>query len=81
MGGADLIKTKVTVSFGRSGHNEAIALQHDLRAKGHAAELASDVHAQTLMAFAREKLKSGEPVDADKLGLFVGRTTQLKEPR
>ncbi len=81
MDGEALIKTKVVVEFPRSGHNEALSLRGELEAKGYTATATSDVHPQTLMAFAREKLKNGEPLDTEALGLFVGRTTKLKEAR
>lgn len=80
-GGEALIKTRVVVEFPRSGHNEALSLRAELEAQGYLATAASDVHPQTLAAFAREKLKNGEPINAEALGLFVGRTTKIKAPR
>ncbi len=76
-GGDSLIKTKVTVEFPRSGHNEALSLRGELADKGHDATMFSDVHPQTLAAFARERIKNGEHIDPDALGLYVGRIAKL----
>ena len=38
---------------------------------------AESVHPQTLAAFAREKLKAGEEVPLDLLGLYAGRQAKV----
>ena len=77
--GADsLIKTEVSVAFGRFEHNRALALLADLNEQGMAAVLENTVHPQTLQAFARERIRNGEIIDPEVLGLYTGRVAQIK---
>lgn len=77
--GADLIKTNLSVTFTRSQHNEALNLAGYLEEDGYAPSIESTVHPQTLAAYARERLKSGEPVDTEVLGLYTGRVAKFKQ--
>lgn len=77
----ELIKTNIELSFGKSQHNEALALADDLKAKGFAFEMGSGVHSGTLQSFAREKMKAGEEIPLDKLGLYSGRIAKVKLPK
>jgi len=83
-GGGDLIKTLVAINFGKSEHNEAIALADDIRKAGFEPVVDESVHAQSLMAFVREKLAAGENFDPSKIGVFVGKKANFiipKEPK
>lgn len=71
-GGGNIIKTSISIDFPRSGHNEALDLAARLEGDGFPVLTKSGAHTQTLCAWAREKLKNGEELDTDKLGLFVG---------
>jgi hypothetical protein len=71
-GGADIIKTTLTVAFNKSQHNMALDLAAKIEDAGFAPTVVSDVHAQTLAAFAREKLGNGDEVDTEVLGLASG---------
>ena len=66
-----LIKTDVTVEFGRSQYEEAKRFYSALEADGLAASIDTTVHAGQLQAFVRNRLKKGEDVDARGLGIFV----------
>jgi hypothetical protein len=77
-GGGDLIKTNVAVQFGRSGHNEASDLVAGLRERGMEPKVESTVHPQTLQAFARERMKNGEHIDAEVLGLYTTRIAKFE---
>ena len=70
--GADMIKSTLTVNFNKSQHNMAIDLAQRIQEEGFAPSLISDVHAQTLASFARERLKNGDEVDTEILGLYTG---------
>ena len=74
-----LIKTDLTLAFGKSQHNEALDLAARLEAEGHAPSVKSGVHAQTLLAFARERIRNGDPLDIDVLGLYVGKVAKMKQ--
>ena len=77
-----LIKTDVSMSFGKSQYDEAVTVAESLIEEGHAVNVTSGVHAQTLQAFARERIRNGEEIDAELLGLYTGKVvkaTKVKE--
>ena len=80
-GAADLIKTDLTLEFGRKEYQEAQDLANKLHLDGYDVEMETGVHAQTLSAFARERLRKGEDIDFDKLGLSLLRQVKVKEPK
>jgi hypothetical protein len=77
--GAELLKTNLTVVFTRSQHNEALALADTVTKEGFAPKVESTVHPQTLLAYARERLKNGEPLDTEVLGLYTGRVAKFSK--
>ena len=78
-GGKDIIKSTLTAEFEKGGGN--------LEKKNRAAEALADmgvvfidaetVHPMTLAAFARERLKNGEEVPLEDLGLYSGRMAKI----
>ncbi len=76
--GGELLKTQLSVVFTRSQHNEAMHLAGFIQEEGFAPKVESTVHPQTLMAFARERLKNGESLDTEVLGLYTGRVAKFK---
>lgn len=79
-GGEALVKTDVSIQFEKKEHNQALALVDDLRKKGFIVDVASDVNSASLKAFVREKLRAGEKVDQDALGLFLGLAAKVTKP-
>lgn len=77
-GGSAIIKNLLSIQFEKKQHNEALALAEELHDKGYDPKVTSDVHPQTLMAFVREKIHSGDEIDYEKLGCYVGRTAKIK---
>lgn len=75
----ELLKTNVSVVFGRSQRDDAIEIAKEIQAHGYAPTLESTVHPQTLQAFARERLKDGQPIDTELLGLYTGRVAKFKK--
>jgi len=80
-GAADLIKNEVSVEFGKTEHNRAKDLAEHLRQQGFPVNESESVHPQTLLAFARERMRSGEDIPLEDLGLFSGRTAKVKTPK
>jgi hypothetical protein len=64
----DLIKTEVSVSFGRGEAEEAGVLARDLKDKGLDASCTESVHPQTLKAFLKEQVTSGAAVPLELFG-------------
>lgn len=73
-----LIKTDVSVQFGKGERDDAVDLAKDLLGKGFQADVKEGVHAQTLKAFLREQLKAGTDVPLDLFGARPVWTTKIK---
>lgn len=76
--GADgLLKTEVSIEFGRKQHNEALSLSAELIEKGFPSLVSSNIAPQTLAKFARDRIKDGEPIDFEILGLYTGKIAKV----
>lgn len=75
--GAALIRNQVVIPFDKKDHNRAIHLARELEDRGLKVDVTHDVHAQTLQAFVREKLRAGEQLPWESLGIFVGRRAKI----
>lgn len=80
-GGSELIRTEIKMAFGPGSDNVAAALYDDLLREGHNATLDNGVNPQSLAAFARERIRHGEEVDADVLGLYIARVAKLEKSK
>jgi hypothetical protein len=76
-GGNELIKSELSVEFTKSQHNEALALADDIRNKGYAPSLLSSVHSGSLGAFVKEKMRNGEDVALETLGVYAARVAKI----
>jgi hypothetical protein len=71
----DIIKTDVTVKFGRGEHEKVELLLEELQTEGYQNfNLKEAVHPQTLKAFLREQLAAGKDVPLELFGVM-----QVKE--
>jgi len=80
-GAGGLMRTEVSVEFGRNQHNEALSIAGELRDKGLAPTVASTIAPMTLQKFARDKLKAGEEIDFEILGLYTGKVVKVKDSK
>lgn len=80
-GSEDIIKSDLTIEFSKSHHNEALALVDELRQRGLVVGFASGIHPQTYLSMIRERLRNGEEVYPEKMGIFVGRKTKVTPPK
>lgn len=78
--GGDLIKHAISMAFGRDEQKEARKVAATLKKLGVEFKDEMSVHAGTLGAFARERMKKGEEVPLDLLGLFAGRMANITLP-
>lgn len=76
--GESLIRTVVEFTFPKGEHNRALNLVGKLREEGFEPSVNSGVHPKTLQAFVRQRMKAGEPVDTERLGVFAGRVAKMK---
>ncbi len=75
---SQIIKTAITLPFTKTEHNRALDLFNRLVDEGYIAEMGTSVHAQSLLAIVREKLREGDPIDLEVLGIYRGTTAKLK---
>lgn len=75
--GGGLIKTELSIEFAKSQHNEALIMAQQLQTEGYAPKVDSGVHSATLQAFARERIKNGDPIDTEVLGLYTGKVAKF----
>jgi hypothetical protein len=80
-GAAEMIKSEISVAFGKTEHNMAKDLAAKLKDEGYFVEESEGIHAQTLLAFVREKMRNGEEVPLEMLGLYAGRVAKVKASR
>ncbi len=76
-GSGAIIKSELSVEFSKSQHNEALAIKDDLVKQGLPAIVESSVHAGTLQAHVKEKLRNGEEVPFETLGVYAGRMAKI----
>ncbi len=76
-----LVKTEVSLIFGREEREESRKLLERLDKAGYQPQVSLNVHAQTLVAFVREAMRRGDDVDTEKLGVHVGRVVKYKAPK
>lgn len=76
-GAEDIIKNEIQVFFEKKQHNAAMAIADEIREQGFSCEVKSGVHPQTYLAFMRERLAEGEEVNAQEMGIFIGRKTKV----
>ena len=65
-----LIKTEVSLSFGRGEHDEAERVVDELQAHYNNIALKEDVHPSTLKAFVREQMAAGTAVPVDLFHIY-----------
>jgi hypothetical protein len=80
-GAESLIKTEVNLQFEKSEHNRALSLIADLADQGYHVSSKMGIHPQTLIAHVKERLRRGDEVPLDLLGLYAGRTAKIKAPK
>lgn len=80
-GAESLIKTEVNLQFEKSQHNRALSLIADLADQGYHVTSKMGVHPQTLIAHVKERLRKGDEVPLDLLGLYAGRTAKITPPK
>lgn len=81
-GGGDLIKSVVMIAFPKERRDEASALVEELRKRKFAAQCQESVSWQTLTAWLKEIVESGDTIPPlEPLGATVGRKVSLKEKR
>jgi len=75
----DLIKNNVICTFGRGEDEKAQDFARDALARGLAPQQKQDVHAQTLKAWVRERVESGDSFPMTLFGAFIGQRAVIQK--
>lgn len=81
VGAGDIIKEQIEMAFGRGSRKVAEQVKKALKKLSIDFNAAEGVHPQTLYAFVRERMRDGEPVPFEKLGLHAGRVAKIETPK
>lgn len=80
-GAKDLIKTEFELALGRGQLKDAKALRVALKKLGLTYKSSEGVHAQSLYAFARERMKKGKELPLELLGIYSGTVAKIDIPK
>lgn len=75
-GGASLIKTDLHLFFDKNEKEKADEVASHLREDGYLPSVDVKVNPNSLQAFVRERLRAGDPVDLEALGMSAGRVAK-----
>lgn len=78
IGEDDIIKNEVTVQFGKGQDNRAGAFFDDCSQQGLDPSQKQSVHPMTLKGWIKERLQSGEDIDLEMFGAYVGTEAKIK---
>lgn len=79
-GAGSLIKNQFFIAIGKGQKQELKELTSALKKVGVDYKREENVHAQSLYAWARERVKNGEPLPLETLGLYSGRVAKITIP-
>jgi len=77
----DIIKNTVSCQFGRGEDQEAAMFYEELNRQGMVASQKTEVHAQTLKAWVRERVENGDNFPMELFGAFVGQQAEIKRSK
>jgi hypothetical protein len=78
VGAADIVKNHLEADFDKKQDNLAGQVEEFLENLGVEFVRSRDVHHSTLKSFANERMKNGEELPLETLGLFAGRKAEIK---
>jgi hypothetical protein len=77
----DIIKNTVSCQFGRGEDHEAAMFYEELNRQGMVASQKTEVHAQTLKAWVRERVENGDNFPMELFGAFVGQQAKIERSK
>jgi hypothetical protein len=75
----DIIKNTVSCQFGRGEDERANRFAEFAAEKGFAPEQKTEIHAQTLRAFVKERVENGDEFPMELFGAYVGQRATIKK--
>lgn len=77
----DIIKNTVACAFGRGEDDQASAFKAFAETQGYVAEQKTEIHPQTLRAFVKERVESGDEFPMELFGAYVGQRAVVKRSK
>lgn len=77
----DIIKNTVACQFGRGEDDQASAFKAIAEKQGYLAEQKTEIHPQTLRAFVKERVESGDEFPMELFGAYIGQRAVVKRSR
>ena len=77
----DIIKNTVACAFGRGEDDQASAFKAFAEKQGYYAEQKTEIHPQTLRAFVKERVESGNEFPMELFGAYVGQRAVVKRSK
>jgi hypothetical protein len=74
----DIIKNTVACQFGRGEDDQASAFKAFAEKEGYLAEQKTEIHPQTLRAFVKERVESGDEFPMELFGAYIGQRAVVK---
>lgn len=74
-----LIKTNISLAFGRGDHDQASKVRDRLAAEYDGVELKEEVHHSTLKAFVKERMAAGDKIPMDLFNVFPYNKAIIKQ--
>ncbi len=73
----DIIKNTVFCSFGRGEDQQAVDFKEAAERMGYIAEQKTEVHAQTLKAWVKERVENGDSFPMELFGAYTGQRAKI----
>lgn len=80
-GGKEIIKDHFEIDYSKGQYDDAIRLRHILQEHRIHFDEFESIHAMTLWAFLKEKLREGVRAPFEDMGLYYGRHADVKPPK
>lgn len=80
-GHGGIIKTEVSLSFGKGDEAKAKEAEKLLREKGFSPDVGDSVHAQTLKSFVKERMEAGDQIPLATFGVFEFKEAKITLPK
>ena len=77
----DIIKNTVACAFGRGEDDQASAFKAFAEQQGYYAEQKTEIHPQTLRAFVKERVESGDEFPMELFGAYIGQRAVVKRSK
>ena len=77
----DIIKNTVACAFGRGEDDKASAFKAFAEQQGYFAEQKTEIHPQTLRAFVKERVESGDEFPMELFGAYIGQRAVVKRSK